>query len=247
MKHELLFVSDTHLSPERADILDRFIAFLREDAMACRRLYILGDLFDFWHGDDERHSPWLTPLIEALGALHRRGIEVYFMNGNRDFLLGKAFCGHTHMTLLPDPCVIDYGGRRILLSHGDQFCTLDRGYQLWRRLVHSRALQWLFLRLPLRLRQRLAARVSARLRAGRGQGVGLDKAKDAVPDAIRSCLGDYPADLVIHGHTHLPRVHQQESADGKLIERIVLGDWPKHDNVVALGRDGYSRYSIELA
>ena len=222
-------------------MLGAFTDFLNDAASRCSRLYILGDLFDFWLGDDDTHNPWIAGLVQALRNLNAAGVEVFFMRGNRDFLLGQAFCAHTQMKLLADPCVITAFDRRVLLSHGDLFCTLDSSYQKWRSLVHWHLLQRLYLSLPLGTRQAIAVAVARRLRGGRRVvDAQYLKKTDAIAETVTDYLRKYPADLVIHGHTHRPAVHCQAGAHGT-VDRIVIGDWGNENTVVALDAQGCQR------
>jgi len=153
-----LFISDIHLCADRPDMTAALVRFLAHDAPGADALYVLGDLFEFWIGDDDP-NPLHQQIAEAFAALSQQGVPIYFIHGNRDFMLGRQFAKRAGMTLLGDPCVIELYGERVLLSHGDLLCTLDLGYQKFRRITQLRWLRWLFLRLPLSRRQAIAHKI----------------------------------------------------------------------------------------
>ncbi len=214
------FISDLHLSGD-SELTGLFTRFLREEAVRAEALYILGDLFEAWIGDDAI-APWLSPVIDALRDLSATGVPVYIAHGNRDFLLGEMFCRHAGCQLLKTPCVIDLHGRPTLLLHGDELCTDDKEYQQLRTMLRNPQWQAQFLGLPLaaRLEQAKALR---------------EKSKEAVQhkayeimDVNAQTVGEYleryQVDTMIHGHTHRPAMHTLARGNG-MATRYVLGDW----------------------
>lgn len=221
-----LFISDLHLCEQRADLTATFLAFLRQQAAAAEALYILGDLFEFWIGDDE-NSPLQQQIAAALAELQERGTALYYIHGNRDFMIGKAFARAAHLQLLPAEYALTLNGRRTLLLHGDQLCTLDEKYQRFRRITSWRWLRWIFLRLPLSERMKIAGK----MRQGKkGKSLML---MDVTAEAVEQLMRQHQASLMIHGHTHKPARHalnfEIPQADGTTwaAERIVLGDWDR--------------------
>ncbi|MFQ2107894.1 UDP-2,3-diacylglucosamine diphosphatase [Aeromonas rivipollensis] len=224
-----LFISDIHLCAQRPDMTAALVRFLERDAPKADALYVLGDLFEFWIGDDDP-NPLHSQVAEAFLALSRQDVPIYFIHGNRDFLLGKVFAKRAGMTLLGDPCVIDLYGERVLLSHGDLLCTLDEGYQKFRRITQQKWLRWLFLRLPLARRQAIACKMRGQSQmenAGKPQTI-----MDVTPAAVDALLRQHGCRLLIHGHTHRPAVHDF-MLDGKPARRIVLGDWFEQGSVLS--------------
>jgi UDP-2,3-diacylglucosamine hydrolase len=234
-----LFISDLHLSGERPAINQRFFAFLREQAPRAAVLYVLGDLFEYWIGDEELDAPDGDPLArkvaEAFGALSRGGVGVRLMHGNRDFLIGTRFCEVSGARLLQDPAVEKIGGARTLLMHGDTLCTDDVDYQAWRRTARSRDWQREFLAqsLPER-RQALQA-----LREKSKEVVGAKPAQimDVNDGAVREALRAHSLTRLVHGHTHRPARHELE-VDGRRCERWVLPDWYERGGYLAIDDAG---------
>ncbi len=234
-----LFISDLHLAAERPAISERFFEFLREQAARADRLYILGDLFESWIGDDELGAADGDPLGRAVaGALHalsRRGVGVALMHGNRDFLLGRRFCEASSARLMEDPSVEKIGGVRTLLMHGDTLCTDDLDYQAWRRTARSRAWQDDFLSKGLAERRRTVEAMRAKSR----EVVGAKPADimDVNDTAVREALRQHGLTRLIHGHTHRPARHALE-VDGRRCERWVLPDWYEHGGYLAVDDAG---------
>lgn len=220
MPATLLF-SDVHLSPARPAIQDILIGLLHGEARRAAAVYILGDLFEYWVGDD-MVPPEFSPVLDAIRALSGSGVPVFFQRGNRDFLIGAALARRCGLQLLPDPTVVELHGRRVVLTHGDLLCTADVGYQRFRRVVHNRPLQRLFLALPRAARRRIAASLRARTQqAVRGKPAAV---MDVDPAAARALLEQHGAHWIIHGHTHRPAIHDLDDTNtGRL--RIDLGDW----------------------
>ncbi|MDH4174966.1 MAG: UDP-2,3-diacylglucosamine diphosphatase [Betaproteobacteria bacterium] len=234
-----LFVSDLHLSGERPAINERFFEFLRAHAARASALYILGDLFEYWIGDDELEAPSGDPLArrvaDALAALARQGVSVAFMHGNRDFLVGPRFCKASGARLLDDPSVKDIGGMRTLLMHGDTLCTDDHDYQAWRRQARSRAWQLEFLAksLPERRRALQALREKSKEVVGAKPADIMDVNQAAVREALRT----HGLTRLVHGHTHRPARHVLE-VDGRRCERWVLPDWYEIGGYLAVDDTG---------
>lgn len=215
-----LFISDLHLDPGRPEITQLFLAFLQR-ARTAESLYILGDLFEAWIGDDDDSELALT-VQDGLRQLSEHGTPVYLMHGNRDFLLGNDFESRAGCRLLPDPTVIDLYGAPTLLMHGDLLCTDDREYQQFRSQVRDPAWQRNVLSKPLSERRQMAA-------ALRGESQQAIAGKDAqIMDVnqgeVETVMRRHGVRRLIHGHTHRPAVHEFE-LDGAPARRIVLGDW----------------------
>jgi UDP-2,3-diacylglucosamine hydrolase len=221
---ESLFISDLHLSAERPLALRLFLRFLQERAVLAERLYILGDLFDAWIGDDDPSTP-APEVIAGLRGLTEAGVTVYLQRGNRDFLLGRRFCGATGCGLLKDPVRVDLYGVPTLLMHGDLLCTDDHDYQRVRRRLRNPLVQWLFLRKPLEHRRALAA--DYRRRSGQATSMKRTEIMDVSPHTVRRYMQRHNVSRLIHGHTHRPAIHHIELA-GRSTDRIVLGDWRDH-------------------
>jgi UDP-2,3-diacylglucosamine hydrolase len=216
-----LFVSDLHLDAATPEAIEQFLAFLAQHAVRAEALYILGDLFEIWIGDDDP-QPQKARVCAAIGALTSRGVPCFVLHGNRDFLLARGFCERTGSVLLPDPVVVELAGERVLLTHGDALCTDDHAYQELRSTVRDAAWQRRFLALPMSVRSQLADRARAGSRAHTARTVRevMDVSADAVSAAFRSTA----AVRMIHGHTHRPGVHELQ-VDGRRVWRIVLGAW----------------------
>lgn len=216
----VLFISDLHLDPSRPAVTRLFVQFLRQSARQAQALYILGDLFEAWVGDDTLSAD--DSIISGLKALTAADVPVYVMRGNRDFLLGEGFSDATGALLLGDMCRIELDGVPVLLLHGDTLCTDDIEYQRFRTLVHDPRWQADFLAKPRA--QRLAYAAQARqVSAKRNRGLD-DTLLDVSPRSVDRLLREQGVRHMIHGHTHRPAVHRFE-LDGKPAQRIVLGDW----------------------
>jgi UDP-2,3-diacylglucosamine hydrolase len=229
-----LFISDLHLEDDRPDIADQFLRFLETEALQADALYILGDLFESWVGDDDpnEHYQWIK---QALCKLTKKGVPVYFMHGNRDFMIGEAFAGETGVTILPDPHVATIHGDQVLLSHGDAYCTDDLEYQAFRKM--SRDPQWQAMMLAKSLEERLAFAAQARQASKARGGTMSEEIMDVNADAIDAALREAGVQIMLHGHTHRPAVHEL-TVDGTAAQRIVLGDWYERGSVVRWDDDG---------
>ncbi len=219
-----LFISDLHLEEARPDITDAFLAFLKTRAMGVEQLYILGDFFEAWIGDDER-TPLQEQVAQALKAVSDSGTRIFLMHGNRDFLIGEDFCHRAGATLLDDPTVIDLYGTPALLMHGDSLCTADVEYQKFRANMRNPQMQKMMLARPLKDRQQMARQLRE-LSTAKNQGK-AEAIMDVTPEEVIRELEDHGVQLMIHGHTHRPAIHQLE-ANGQDARRIVLGDWDRH-------------------
>jgi UDP-2,3-diacylglucosamine hydrolase len=217
-----LFVSDLHLSPGRPDMAARFLRFLAGEARAGSALYILGDLFDHWIGDDDADEPFNRGVLDALGALAAAGVEIDFQHGNRDFLVSGRAAQRGGLRLIHDPTVRDLFGTRTLLMHGDTLCTDDVRYQRFRARVRRPAVVRMFLALPRGLRRAIAGGV--RSLSETEKGVKQPEIMDVSAPTVEAALRAHGYPRLIHGHTHRPG-HHVHTIDGQTCERWVLGDW----------------------
>ncbi|HTT07613.1 MAG TPA: UDP-2,3-diacylglucosamine diphosphatase [Gammaproteobacteria bacterium] len=225
-----LFISDLHLSAHRPEKLALFRELLQWAAGRVDALYILGDLFEVWVGDDDNTPPY-PDIIAALRTVSIASTPLYVMRGNRDFLMGARFEMLTGGRLLPDPYVTEFYGQRVLLMHGDLLCTHDRDYQNFRRKVRNPRWQRRFLSLPLFLRKLSGkcARLRSRLALRHKPAYIMDVDATAVERSMR----EHGVRLLIHGHTHRPAVHNL-TIDGQPALRVVLGDWYEQDSALLL-------------
>ena len=230
-----LFVSDVHLNVVRADIVGAFLAFLEQKARHADALFILGDLFDEWLGDDD-HKPPHGEVCDALAALTATGLPVSVVHGNHDFLLGKKFAKRSGCSLLGDHTIIDIYGTSTLIMHGDTLCTDDVDYQAFRKMTRNPIMQKMFLSLPLAKR----AEKAAGIRQGSREDVALksDEIMDVTTEAVNAVMRKYNVRHLIHGHTHRPAVHSFTLNDQEAT-RIVLGDWYEQDSVLIWDEAGY--------
>ena len=229
-----LFIADLHLQTEEPAITAGFLRFLRTQASAADALYILGDLFEAWIGDDDP-TPLHHEVAAALRALTESGVPCYFIHGNRDFLLGKRFARESGMQLLPEEKVLNLYGRNVLIMHGDTLCTDDAGYQAFRAKVHQPWLQTLFLALPLFIRRRIAARMRAGSKAANSsKSVDI---MDVNPQAVIDAMERQHVQYLIHGHTHRPAVHAL-TVNGMPAQRVVLGAWHSEGSMVKVTPEG---------
>lgn len=217
MCEEYLFISDCHLDPRSPEVTDAFTRFLQRQATNTGRLYILGDLFEVWLGDDDPAAA-AQPVIDSLKTLASK-IPVYFIAGNRDFLLGRDFAARAGLTLLEEPQQIKLGTQQVLLIHGDTLCTDDHDYQDFRKLVRSETWQAEFLAKPLAQRQKIAA--GLRSDSVEAMAQKTPDIMDVNPQAVQDCFRQNRVDTIIHGHTHRPAVHRYPQSR----VRYVLGDW----------------------
>jgi len=216
-----LFISDLHLEESRPDITGAFLRFLKEKAPGAEQLYILGDFFEAWIGDDE-HTPLQEQVAAALRTLSDNGTRIFLMHGNRDFLLGEDFCARAGATLLDDPTLIDLYGTPTLLMHGDSLCTADVEYQKFRANMRNPKTQKLILARPLKDRQQMARQLrEMSMATNRDKAEGI---MDVTPDEVVRVMEAHDVPRLIHGHTHRPAEHALK-VNNKTAKRIVLGDW----------------------
>ena len=223
-----LFISDLHLEAERPDIARQFLQFMNTDARECEELYILGDLFEAWVGDDDPNTHYFT-IKRALRTLVDRGVPVYFMHGNRDFMVGREFSNETGVKILKDPHRVDMYGQKVLLSHGDVLCTDDVQYQKVRKMTRDPEWQANMRAKPLKERLRIAAEAR---RHSLEQTINMSLAiMDVNQQAVEAMIREHNVDVLLHGHTHRPAVHTVDLGRRKA-KRIVLGDWYRQGSVV---------------
>ena len=228
-----LFISDLHLSEQTPGNTQAFLAFLAGTARSANALYILGDLFEYWAGDDDGDAPLNQTVCDALAALGATGVVIAFLPGNRDFLLGETFARAADMSVLSDPAPIDLDGHSVLLSHGDLLCTDDQAYQAYRRQVRDPAWQAAFLNRPLSARKQIIEdlrRHSESAKQEKAMAI-MDVNIHEVEAMLR--MHAYPT--LIHGHTHRP-AHHVHALDGHCCDRWVLADW--HGEATYLRWDG---------
>jgi UDP-2,3-diacylglucosamine hydrolase len=235
-----LFVSDLHLDAQEPRAGEQFREFLRRRAPSADALYILGDLFEAWVGDDDEDAHRAL-ICDALAELGTRGVPCYVMHGNRDFLLQQGFEARSGARLLADPVIISLYGERVLLTHGDALCTADRSYQRLRGMVRDPRWQRRFLRLPLGVRRTLAQQARAGSRAHTERTA--DYIMDVDDVAVRSVMQACGVRSLIHGHTHRPAVHEFE-LDGAPARRIVLGAWHDQGSCLSWGPEGVRLESL---
>ena len=212
------FIADLHLSENRPHLLALFRQFMQEQAPEAEKLYILGDLFDFWIGDDEQ-SDLISEVQQLIRHLTEQGVPCYFQHGNRDFLIGKKFANACGLTLLPTYQVIDLYGTPTLLCHGDTLCVDDVKYQHYRKKVHQKWRQWLFLHLPLKVRLNIAEKIRAKSR--QDKQLKSTEIMDVNADFVQQMFAQFHVTQMIHGHTHRQKHHEIPPH----FHRIVLGDW----------------------
>jgi UDP-2,3-diacylglucosamine hydrolase len=229
-----LFIADLHLQTEEPAITAGFLRFLQGEARHTDALYILGDLFEAWIGDDDP-NPLHREIAIAIKALVDSGVPCFFVHGNRDFLLGKRYARDCGMTLLAEETVLDLYGRNILIMHGDTLCTDDTGYLAFRAKVHTPWIQTLFLALPLFIRSRIAAKMRAGSKAANSSK--SMTIMDVNPQAVASVMAKHQVQWLIHGHTHRPYMHDLTVND-KPAHRVVLGAWHTEGSMIKVTPDG---------
>lgn len=233
-----IFVSDLHLQNERPDLVRAFLHFLATDARRANQLFLLGDIFEAWIGDDAPF-PGTQPVMDALKALSDSGIELFFQHGNRDFLVGQQFADYVGGTLLDDSTLITAAdGQPLLLMHGDQLCTDDVEYQKMRVMLRNPMFQQNILAQTVEQRLAMAKQLRETSKAK-----GAEKAEyitDVNADAVISALETAQASLLLHGHTHRPAIHPLTLTDGTPAQRIVLGDWDQSGWYVEWDENGFT-------
>ncbi|WP_054113282.1 UDP-2,3-diacylglucosamine diphosphatase [Marinagarivorans algicola] len=236
------FISDLHLSPERPEITAAFERFLNNEAQDAKKLYILGDFFDAWVGDDDNDA-FARQLKTLLSSISQRGVEVFFIRGNRDFMIGEALANACRFTLLEDETVIELYGKRVLVMHGDTLCTADVEYQQFRKMVRNPVWQQQVLALPLNQRRAMAADLRSK-----SQSMNAMKAEDIMDvtlSEVATIMDEYRVKTLIHGHTHRPAHHQFEEK-GKPHSRWVLGDWHNNTHYLRADENGFELKELTL-
>jgi UDP-2,3-diacylglucosamine hydrolase len=235
-----LFISDLHIDASRPDINEQFLNFLSAEASSAEALYILGDLFESWIGDDAA-DPAQVKAIAGLKELTSSGVPCFVMHGNRDFLLAAEFCRSSGAQLLPDPLIVTLYGEAVLVMHGDALCTDDRSYQRLRATVREADWQRQFLALSVASRRALAgaARAGSQAHTAALEYAIADVNADSVAQALRAA----GAATLLHGHTHRPAIHALQ-VDGRPCTRIVLGDWYHQGSVLRWSRGGPDLQSL---
>lgn len=241
MDHSL-FISDLHLCESRPKIIDAFDYFLKNTATKADALYILGDLFEYWAGDDAIQTGLHAKTIKALNQLSQLGVKIYLIHGNRDFLLNGLFSKATNCTILPDPSLINLYGKTVLISHGDALCTDDIAYQQFRAKVRSEP--WKVEFLSQELSKRIAYIESVRAESEREKSIKSMKIMDVNTSAVMTLLAEYnyPAALV-HGHTHRPMMHSH-IINGHHCDRWVLGDWYEQGSYLRIDSQGFHEHQL---
>lgn len=240
-----LLISDLHLHPGAPEITEGFLRWLEERACGSDALYILGDFFEAWIGDDLLDLAGADPsgnadlaarIARALKRLAEDGTEIFLMHGNRDFLLGERFAREAGATLLEDPSVVQLGGKPVLLMHGDSLCTRDEAYQAFRAQARHPLWQQQVLSMPIDQRVALASQLRAQ--SGEANSNKAEDIMDVTPEEVVKVMAEHGVTTLIHGHTHRPAVHELE-VDGQPAQRIVLGDWqPNEGWEIEISGDG---------
>ena len=229
--NDAVFISDLHLNPSEPDILERFKAFVQWASSHTRVVYILGDFFHAWAGDDTLDA-WSSSIADELVFLSSQGVQVYFMSGNRDFLVGQAFARRAQMQYLTEPCVITLGANRVLLVHGDRYCTNDKAHQWFRRLTRHRLFNGLFLCLRKSWRLRIVARVRAH---SENKPYVIGPKMQTVPSVLVRHMRQHGVFTLVHGHTQQPGLTKHPEHDG-LYQQYILSDWDAQPQVLCYNK-----------
>jgi len=237
-----LFISDLHLCSGRPQSNRSFFGFLEREARSARALYILGDLFEYWAGDDDLDDPFNATVVAGLARLVASGVPTYLMHGNRDFVIGAAFARASGVTLLPDPTLLTLHGQAVLLMHGDTLCTLDLEYQAFRR--EARGHTWISDLLRQPLAERKAAVEALRRRSEQEKRGKPAEIMDVAPAEVEAILRRYGYPRLIHGHTHRPARHVH-TVDGHACERWVLADWYQGGSYLICDESGCRAVQLE--
>ncbi len=238
----ILLISDLHLEQQRPDITRAFVHFLQTRARQAEALYILGDFFEVWVGDDAMGS-FQHEIASALRELADSGTRLYLMHGNLDFMLGQGFCQLAGCTLLSDPCRVSFNGESVLLMHGDSLCTSDAAYMRMRRLLRNPLSLWLLRHLPLAKRHALARKLRKESQLQTRQKAA--SIIDVTPSEVPRLMAKYGVRTLIHGHTHRPASHTLE-VNGQTAQRIVLGDWDQQGWALQVDEKGYQQSAFAL-
>lgn len=235
------FISDLHLALEETRITAGFYNFLLEPQSG-DTLYILGDFFNYWVGDDVQ-DPYADQIKEALRVTADRGVKIFMMHGNRDFLIGEQFCHESHTTLIEDPTLIDLDGEPVLVLHGDSLCTKDLEYMAFRKVARDEPWQTDFLSQPIS--DRIAYAEMARKQSQNNNSIKDMTMMDVTSEAVSKIFSDFDCCKMIHGHTHRPATHNWQN-DGKDFQRIVLGDWYTHGWYLKVENGQYQNIKFDL-
>ena len=231
------FISDLHLSADRDDINQCLFQFLSEQAPHADALYVLGDLFEVWIGDDDQNNFTLS-IAKAFNTLRQSGVPIYFIHGNRDFLIRQRFAKQAGFKILPEQVVIDLYGEPTLIMHGDELCTKDTEYQAFRKKARSWWWPKIMLSLPLATRRKLA--IKGRATSKQKQSVLSAEIMDVTSKEVIACMQKFAVKTLIHGHTHRPAIHPLE-INNQSAQRVVLGDWYDQGSILKV-----SAAAIEL-
>lgn len=234
MKSYTLFISDLHLKEAASDVAALFLQFMENQAPKADALYILGDFFEAWIGDDDK-TDFNQKIILTLRSLVKNGTPIYFIRGNRDFLIGEKFAKNAGVIVLDDPAVIFLYGKPVLLMHGDSLCTLDHKHQAYRRKITNRWIQKLMLSLPLTLRRKLAKKLREKSR-NRNRHLS-NEITDVTLEEVLRVMHQKNVELLIHGHTHRPAIHDF-LINKKPAKRVVLRAWHENGSALRYFSDG---------
>ncbi|OGV37967.1 MAG: UDP-2,3-diacylglucosamine diphosphatase [Legionellales bacterium RIFCSPHIGHO2_12_FULL_35_11] len=234
---EAMFISDLHLHPEHPKLTNKFFAFLNWSVSKTKSLYILGDFFHVWPGDDAIDS-WSEKIANEIAALANHGIKVYFLAGNRDFLIGQKFISKARMTELVESSVIKLGNDKVILVHGDRYCVRDRSHQILRRFTRNRLFKLIFLRTPYKFRSKVVNSVRRYSQNNRSKPV-ADMI--TVPTEIVKHLSRNQVDIVVHGHTHTPGLVKHNDKKGNFYQ-YVLSDWEEKPLIMCYNNTGKFYY-----
>ncbi|MGH8406319.1 MAG: UDP-2,3-diacylglucosamine diphosphatase [Pseudomonas sp.] len=238
----ILLISDLHLEEERPDITRAFLDLLHGRARSAQALYILGDFFEAWIGDDGM-TPFQRSICQALRELSDSGTQIFIMHGNRDFLIGKAFCKAAGATLLKDPSVVQLAGEPVLLMHGDSLWTRDLGYMTLRRILRNPITLFILRHLPLRTRHKLARKLRSESRAQ--TRMKTNDIVDVTPEEVPRVMQQFGVRTLVHGHTHRPAIHKLQIGE-QAAKRIVLGDWDKQGWALQVDEQGFQLAAFDF-
>tara|TARA_Y100001980_G_C14483630_1_gene261713 strand:+ start:52 stop:777 length:726 start_codon:yes stop_codon:yes gene_type:complete len=236
-----VFLSDIHISDQHPEISKHLEEFLLEEGSKTDTIFVLGDLFEYWLGDDDP-NPSFAEIKNLLRKLSDKNISIFFIHGNRDFLIGESFAEETGCHILRDPHVIDLYGKKVLISHGDIFCTDDKEYQLFRNQTRDPAWKKFILNKPLAFRKNFAKK--ARLQSQEHTSSEKSKIMDVNEDEILKMYEKYNVDIIIHGHTHRPAIHDV-FFNGRNCQRIVLGDWYEQGSILKCDETGFDLIELD--
>ena len=238
----ILLISDLHLEEQRPDITQAFLDLLSGRGRDAESLYILGDFFEAWIGDDAM-SPFQLSICKALRSLSDSGTKIFLMHGNRDFMIGRAFCKAAGCTLLADPSVVQLNGEPVLLMHGDSLCTRDEAYMRMRRYLRNPITLFVLRHLPLSTRHKLARKLRNESRAQ--TRMKANDIVDVTPEEAPRIMAQYGVHTLIHGHTHRPAIHKLQVGD-EAGKRIVLGDWDRQGWALQVDEQGFQLAAFDF-